>query len=616
MALVAALAAATLPAATPQIGLDEITPGMRGVGITVFDGAVREEFGVEVIGVLANVIGPRRSLILARLEGGPLAETGVIQGMSGSPVYFDGRLAGAVSYALGSFSTEAIAGITPIAEMAATDAAPVPEARRRPARILVAGDSARADLAVELRSAFARTEPFARRPDEVRGTGLPAADAQRLGTLLRPIATPLLLNGFVPDMVDLWTSALDASRFVAMVGGVSAVEAAASQAGDDAVPLQPGDAVGASLMRGDLNVTGTGTVTLVDEGRVYAFGHPFYNLGRAQLPMTRAQVATLLPSLAISSKLTTVGDVLGTIDQDRSTGIYGSLGPGPSLIPVNVSIAVAEGGPAESFAFEIIDDPFFTPLLTMTGVLNTLVSWSRDVIPAGTWEVSGAAHLGDGQDPIRIRNVFAGPAAGINASLATSTPITTVLANRFAPVGIERIDVAITAHNRPRTARLERVRVDAPRPRAGDTVPVTLTARTAEGETIVETVTVALPRDVTGSVRILVTDAAGLGARDAAAGRQAAQARSLSQLIRALNRSRQQDRFYLQLLASRPGAVVGGEARPALPPSVLAVLGGDRAGGDIAPLGEATLGEWEVPTGHVVSGSRLITLAVEPAEAE
>ena len=615
VAVVAALAVATLPAATPQIGLDEIAPGMRGVGVTVFDGAVREEFGVEVIGVLANVIGPRRSLILARLNGGPLAETGVIQGMSGSPVYFDGRLAGAVSYALGSFSTEAIAGITPIGEMAATDAAPVREARRRPAPVVVAGGR-RADLAVALRSAFTRTEPFARRPDDVRGTGLPAADAQRLGTLLRPIATPLLLNGFVPDVIDLWTSALDASGFVAMIGGVGAAGVAGSQAGDDTAPLEPGDAVGASLMRGDLTMTGTGTVTLVDEGRVYAFGHPFYNLGRAQLPMTRARVATLLPSLAISSKLTTIGDVLGTIDQDRSTGIYGSLGPGPALIPVDVTIAAAGGGPVESFAFEIIDDPFFTPLLTLTGVLNTLVSWSRDVIPAGTWEVSGAAHLRDGHDPVRIRNVYAGQAAGINASLAIFTPLTTLLANRFAPVGIERITLTITAHNRPRTARLERVHVDAPRPRAGDSVRVTLAARTAEGEAIVETVTVPLPRDVTGPVRILVADTAALEARDAAAGRQPAQARSLPQLIRALNRSRQQDRFYVQLLAPRPGAVVRGEARPALPPSVLAVLNGDRAGGDVTPLREATLGEWEIPTGHVVSGSRLMTLTVEPAEAE
>ncbi len=615
VAVVAALAVATLPAATPQIGLDEIAPGMRGVGVTVFDGAVREEFGVEVIGVLANVIGPRRSLILARLNGGPLAETGVIQGMSGSPVYFDGRLAGAVSYALGSFSTEAIAGITPIGEMAATDAAPVREARRRPAPVVVAGGR-RADLVVALRSAFTRTEPFARRPDDVRGTGLPAADAQRLGTLLRPIATPLLLNGFVPDVIDLWTSALDAGGFVAMIGGVGAAGGAGSQAGDDTAPLEPGDAVGASLMRGDLTMTGTGTVTLVDEGRVYAFGHPFYNLGRAQLPMTRARVATLLPSLAISSKLTMIGDVLGTIDQDRSTGIYGSLGPGPTLIPVDVTIAAAGGGPVESFAFEIIDDPFFTPLLTLTGVLNTLVSWSRDVIPAGTWEVSGAAHLRDGHDPVRIRNVYAGQAAGISASLAICTPLTPPLANRFAPVGIERIALTITAHNRPRTARLERVHVDAPRPRAGDSVRVTLAARTAEGEAIVETVTVPLPRDVTGPVRILVADTAALEARDAAAGRQPAQARSLPQLIRALNRSRQQDRFYVQLLAPRPGAVVRGEARPALPPSVLAVLNGDRAGGDVTPLREATLGEWEIPTGHVVSGSRLMTLTVEPAEAE
>ena len=120
MALVV-LTLATLPAATSRMPVDEIEAGMQGTGVTVFDGTRREPFDVHVLGVLTNVLGPRRSLIVARLEGGPLAQTGVIRGMSGSPVYIEDRLVGAVSYALGSFSREAIAGITPIEEMAATD---------------------------------------------------------------------------------------------------------------------------------------------------------------------------------------------------------------------------------------------------------------------------------------------------------------------------------------------------------------------------------------------------------------------------------------------------------------------------------------------------------------
>ena len=606
----ALLAVAVLPAATPRIGLDEIEPGMRGVGVTVFNGATREEFGVEVLGIINNVMGPRRSLIIARLDGGPLAETGVIQGMSGSPIYFDGKLAGALSYSLGSFTTTAIAGITPISEMAATDATPMRTARHGASAIVFA-DGDRDHVASAVRQAFARTQPFAERPGDVRGTGLPLAEVARLGTQLQPIATPLLLNGFVPEVIDLWSSAFDGTGFVTTIGGMAA--GGASQPDDDGEPLSPGDAVGATLMQGDLAMTGTGTVTLVDDGRVYAFGHPFYNLGQSQMPMTRARVTTLLPSLALSSKITAVGDVVGTIDQDRSTGIYGSLGASPSLIPVDVRIAASDRDLTESFAFEVIDDPFFTPVLTLTGLLNTLLSWTRDLSPASTLEVTGAVHLGGGNDPIRLHNVYAGQRAAVDAAFSATTPLTTLLGNRFLPVKIERVELSITAHEAPRTAQLERVRVDAPRPRSGDAVPITISARTAEGDAIIETVHVTLPRDLTGPVQILVADAATLEAREASAGRQPGQARSLPQLIRALNRSRQQDRFYVQLLAARPGAIVRGQARAALPSSVRAVLDGDR-GGEVTPLGEAVLGEWDLPTGHVVSGSRLITVTVEPAE--
>ena len=603
----AALTLVPLPAATARMPVDEIEAGMQGIGVTVFDGTTREQFDVHVLGVLTNVLGPRRSLIVARLEGGPLARTGVIQGMSGSPVYIDDRLVGAVSYALGAFSRDAIAGITPIEEMAATDATPLRTARRSPAPPPRTREVTHDILVDVVGSAFPSVEPFARRPGDIRGSGLAAVDAGRFGALLRPIATPLVLSGFTPEIHDLWATAFDAASLVPTVGGL----AGRTMAQENERPLAPGDPIGASLIQGDLAMAGTGTVTLVEEGRVYAFGHPFYNLGRAQLPMTRAQVTTLLPSLAISSRLASVGPVLGTFDQDRSTGIFGSLGSGPELIPVTLSITAADRRLSERFEFEIIDDPLFTPILTLTGVLNTFLSWTRDVAPSSTYEVAGTATLDGQHGDVTFRNVFTGQSAAFAAALSATTPLMSLLGNPFEPVEVERIDVTIATHERPRTAALERVQVDAARIRPGDTLPVRIVARTLEGSPIENTLSVTVPPDASGSLQLLVADAATLDRRETQVGRQPHQARSLPQLIRALNTGRQQDRLYVQLLASRPGAVVRGQARTALPPSVLAVLDGDRAGGDVTRLRESALGEWEVPIGYVTSGSRLLSLMVE-----
>ncbi len=606
IALVAitALHHAALPAATERMPLDEVEAGMQGVGITVFEGSRRDEFDVHVLGVLTNVMGPRRNLIVARLEGGPLANTGVIQGMSGSPVYIDDRLVGAVSYSLGSFAKEAIAGITPIDEMTATDAAPVREARHpAPALQLAATGPRLTDI---VRQTFARLTPFAERPVDIHAAGIPTAEAGQLGTLLRPIATPLILNGFVPEIHKLWSTAFDQSGFVTMIGGTSSGSATQST---ETATLEPGDPIGAILMRGDLTIAGTGTVTLVEDGRVYAFGHPFYNLGHAKFPMTRAHVTTLLPSVAISSRIASIGEVLGTIDQDRSTGIYGTLGPGPPMIPVTVSLSAADRDLNERFEFEIIDDALFTPLLTYTGVLNTFFSWTREV-GASTYEVSGVARL-RGHDDVGFRNVFTGDTAGISAALSTAVPLTALLANAFEPIDLERVDITIAFYEERRVATLQRVWVDADRLRAGDTVPVKIASRTAAGDNIVNTVEVPLPRHITGRVQLLVADAAVLLQREVQAGRQAQQARSLPQLIRALNTTRQNDRFYVQLLSAQAGAVVRGAPLTALPPSVLAVLEGDRESGEVVRLQQATLGEWEVPTNHVVSGSRLLTLTIE-----
>ena len=608
VAAAALLAAVPLPGVTARMPLDEVRAGMTGTGITVFEGTTRERFDVHVLGVLANAVGPRRHLIVARLAGGPLAETGVVQGMSGSPVYVDDRLIGALSYGFGAFSTDAIAGITPIGEMAATDAAAAP--LRSVDRLSPAGPPfAPAAMLAHLGGALIeRAQPFARRPIDVRADGLPAAEAGRIGALLHPIGTPVGMGGFVPEVRDLWSEALGGAGIVTPVAAPAGVAPQGGAAPRNA-PLHPGDAVGAALMRGDLTMAGTGTVTLVDDGRVYAFGHPFYNLGPAQFPMTRARVTTLLPSRAQSTRLASVGEVLGTIDQDRATGIFGTLGPGPALVPVTITLAADDRDLRERFAFEVVDDRVLTPLLTYTGVLNTFFAWTRQV-GAGTYRVEGTARL-RGRPDVTFGNVFAGDAAAAGAAAAVAAPLTTLAVNRLEPVAFERIDIAITSSAQARTATVERAWIDADRLRAGATVPLRVALRDWEGRTVVETLALPLPPHVTGPVQLLVADAIRAGQRDLAGGSHPRSARTLPQLIRTLNTLRRNDRIYVRLIVPRRGAVVGGEPLPGLPASVLAVLQGDRAAGDVTDLHDVTVGTWEIETDRMVTGSRLLTLIVE-----
>ena len=595
------LSLAPLSGTTAQMPLSEVRPGMTGVGLTVFEGTKREEFGVRILGILENVMGPRRSIIVAHLEGGPLKETGVIQGMSGSPVYIDDRLVGAVAYALGSFAKEPIAGITPIAEMIEADRAPDHRARHQgiPLQLPVTQDS----LRTLVRDAFRRVRPFADQPSDVRAFGLEPVEAGRLGTLLHPIATPIALSGFVSEIHNLWASAFNGGGFVTTIAGRTVLQDNADEL------LRPGDAVGASLVRGDLSMAGTGTVTMVDNSRVYAFGHPFYNLGPVNFPMTRVSVTTVLPSLAISSKIAAIGEVLGTIDQDRSTGVFGTLGPGPRLIPVRISLESADRDLRQTFEFEVVEDTLFTPLLTYTGILNTLFSWTRQ-IGATTYIIDGTAHLQDHAD-ITVNDIYTGTTAPIGAATAFMAPLSTLFENDFERIVLEAIDITIVSIEEPRTATLERVWFDVDHPKAGDTVPLKVLTRSYRGATRVETVMVDLPEYAVGSLEILVADATQLTQRERQKGLSLRNAENLDQMIKALNDMRRNNRLYVKLLSPAAGAIVRGKTLPSLPPSVLAVLEGDRRSGGLVRLRQATLGEWQIQTDYVVSGSRLLTIDVE-----
>ncbi len=600
--LLAALSWVPLPASTALMPIDEIRPGMAGIGRTVFQGTELQEFKVRILGVLRNIQGPKRDLILARLEGGPLGDTGVAQGMSGSPVYIDGRLIGAVSYSIGAFSKEPIAGITPIAEMKEAT-----QASRRPAPLRARIDLpiTREGLARALTSAYARLAPFASRPTDVQSIGLPAAAGAQIGAMLRPIATPLVMSGFEPETVDLLAGAFTAAGFTPVVSGGSHDPALP----ESTAPLREGDAVGVSLIRGDLEMGATGTVTHIDGDRIYAFGHPFYNIGPAEFPLTRAYVYTMLPSLMTSFKISSLGETIGTMQQDRATAIAGTLGKGPALVPMTVTLESDRSNSRRTLTYQIVNDQLFTPLLAYVAMFNTLGSYERQY-GAATFTVRSRARI-KGHGDLTVEDVFTGDNPILGASTAVAGPLTMLLANDIEPISLEGLDVSITSTETPRSVTIQRAWLDEVRPRAGRTVPLKVLTRSYRGEEKISTVPIEIPANMTGELSILVTDGRQLNALEQRDLRRSLQPQSVTQMLRVLNDTRRNNRIYIRLLSGKPGAVVNGEALTALPPSVLSVLEGDRNGGTFTPIRNATVGEWELPMDSAVTGSRLLTVSVE-----
>ena len=478
-----ALLVVSLPAAPPYYPIDDIKPGMVATGHTVWQGDTIEEFQVHIIGVLRNVVGPRRDLILAKLEGGPLAHTGVIAGMSGSPVYLDGKLVGAVSYSLGAFSKEPIAGITPIAEMidaATLDTPRPPMGTRAKLEMPVTRES----VAAAMRASMSWARPFADRPGDVQifGEGV----SGQVATMMRPISTPLNFGGFSPEVADMLGASFRDYGFLPVAGAAAAAQAQSRST----APLRPGSAVGVNIISGDFNMGATGTVTEVVGNRIYAFGHPFFNLGPIAFPMTQAYIHTLLPSMTSSMKISTLGDTIGTIRQDRATTIAGLTGDGPSTIPVKISLE-SDRGFKKHFEFSVVNDQLFTPLFTYASILSTLTSYERET-GAATFNIKGTMNV-KSHGEVKIEDMFSGNSASINTAGSVMAPLTFLLDNDFEPIQIEAVDLTIQSTEQPRTATIERVWLDGVRARAGRTVPLKVLMRTYRGEEVVSTVPLEIP---------------------------------------------------------------------------------------------------------------------------
>ncbi|NWG13620.1 MAG: hypothetical protein HXY20_08810 [Acidobacteria bacterium] len=589
--------------------VENVKPGMKGFGKTVFQGSKPVDFDAEIIGVLRGV-GPGTSAVLARLSGGALANTGVFEGMSGSPVYVEGKLLGAIAFSF-QFAKEAIAGITPITQMveAFADAGPPGSAGFR----IMLKKSMLWDYLLPQNPPAEASEILAR----------PHRDIQQEPVLARfgghdmvPISTPLALGGFAPETLKAFGPQLRAMGLSALQGsgnpGPQPRAAPRKPAAADASPLEPGSAISIPLVRGDLDASAGGTVTHIEGDRLYAFGHQLFSLGFTELPIHRARTLTVFPSLQSSFTILETGDPIGATRQDRSSGIYGILGEKARMIPMTVQMTTSRGA-KKVLKYEVARDQFLTPFLVNFTVFNSIVASER-VLGVATLEIKGKISI-KGQKAVEIENRFSSDSnSPAFASLSIALPVNFLLAFGYQNLEFERIDIEISAMEEDRAALLDSVRVDRSEIRAGDAVDMKIFSRKSNGESVEDHYPVRIPPDVTpGPIALLVADGTTIMERDAREQGDQLVPRDLPQLIEFINRLRKNDRLYVRLFRQEPGAVIRGEGLPGLPPSILSILRSERTTGGMSPIQTSTFMEFELPpSDYVVSGSKLLSLRIKP----
>jgi len=574
--------AAALSAQTPFFPLKDLKPGMRGTGRTVFSGSRIDEFQVEILGVLENV-GPKESLILARLSGGPLEHTGVMQGMSGSPVYIDGELVGAVAMAF-PYAKDPIAGIRPIEDMVRSSSI----AASPPQRPLIA----LADR--DLTRALPRPQPALTGPGPER---------------LIDIATPVSFGGFTRATLEAFAPQLRTLGLEPRQGitGGGSIEPGMGNPAD----LKPGSMISVQLMAGDYSVGADGTVTYIDGNRVYAFGHRFLDVGATDLPFARADVITLLPSLNTSFKLSTAREWMGAISHDNNTAVTGEIGKRAAMVPI--SIAVSHGSRAvQSYQLRIVNDPLLSPLLVQMAVYSVIDETERTV-GVSSIRVSGEIEFQNAPAPVLLNNMFAadtGSAAQV--SLSAAIPVAYVMQSSFDSLQLKKVALDIQAYDQKKQLTIDSVSVSRREVRAGEKLRLNVLLT---GENGVETAR-QFDYDVPigaepGTLYFTVADA---GATNLADFRQVltVNPRSPAQLITTVNNLHPNTKAYVRVWRADPAYQLEGVDLPDPPASVALILAGTQAShSGITQTRNAKLAEMEVDGGDmVISGVKTVQVEI------
>jgi SpoIVB peptidase S55 len=560
------------PAVTKFFPLSEVKRGMRGVAYTVFEGVNPEPMQVEILGVLKEALGPGQDMILARLHGDKPEYTGVVAGMSGSPVYIEGRLVGALSYRIGQFSKEPIAGITPIESM-----------------LQVRDD----DGAVGMKLASVSREI----------EGQPE---------MRAMETPLVFGGFSEETIERFGDRFRAMGLTPVVG-LGGADSAAVQP----EPLVPGSAVSAVLVRGDLSMAGTCTVTYLDPKRLLACGHPITQYGPVDMPMTKAMVLATLASPLNAFKIINTTETVGAFTEDRASAIMGRFGVEARMIPVVVEVVpppnVDKAAPSQTktFHFEVLDNRQLTPSAMLVSVYQSLQT-NNTAAEELSYRMTGEIDV-KGLPPVRMQGLMAqsefNPAT-INAALLVNDRFSKVYGNALEQPVVTGLRLKVEAIPSRMTAVLESARLSRIEAHPGDEIEVEATLHPYQAEARSVRVKVKLPAELSsGPMRVVVSDG---GTVDRLTTRTGAdRSVGLADAVAAMNRMHANDRVYVTLLDHAAQAVLDGEALPGVPLSMANVLEPLKEAQKMQLTGESVVEAGSVDAGYAVSGYQVLNLMVK-----
>ncbi len=572
--------------------VDQIKAGMKGKGRTVFSGNKIEEFNVEILGILRNW-QPKKDLILARLDGGPLERTGVMEGMSGSPVYIDGKLIGAISYSIAAFSKDALSGITPIEEMLKIEERELPKFSF--------------STSIPVKKHMTLDDLF-----EIQKEYFNANSASVVqGQTLTPLSIPLVFSGFSPKVLEKAAPFFTRIGFAPISAGLSGQ--ALNKVSYQDLRLRGGDAVGAQLISGDMEMTAVGTVTYVEGDKVLAFGHPLYNLGGVDFIMTKAKVLTVVPSLQTSSKLAVTDIPVGRFTQDRNAGIFGELGKSPKLIPINIRLLNDQN--EKTYTVNVVEDKILTPSLVNVVINNILYAEER-AIGDLSLDFRGTVFLENGMN-IRLEDLFSGnyDSSATNLSSLVASIVFYLTSNEFRDLSIHRIDLTIRAYEGVKIAFLDKVMLDKYDVSPGERIQIKIYTRNFRGEgALQDGISFQAPNLPSGSEFYLVV-ADSMSLRQVELGQYQTQTfmpRNLNQLIRLLSSLRKNNRIYVKIIGSKPGLFLKGEELPNLPLTMKSMFSSSRAASS-APteLKTSTLGQYQIPVPFVFRGLSVIPIKIK-----
>jgi hypothetical protein len=582
----------------PILPLSKIEPGMTGVGKTVYSGVRVDSFGVEVLDIMTNLY-PKLDVIVVRLTGKEAEASGVISGMSGSPVYIDGKLIGALAMRFGQFMKEPIGAVMPIEAMRK-----ITRFDDRPANTRYSGNSVPYINTVLCGGDSLPITPLADSPFAATGG-------------LERIPIPLLCNGVSESVLTSFDPLLSRLGFVVVPGGSMQTTGTS-----EPVALQPGSAVAEVFVSGDVSISATGTVTDISpNGEVLAFGHQVFNLGPIQAPMAGARILTVLPSLMGSSKMALTTDLIGTFQQDRLTGVQGVLGELPPMVPVSLDIASTRGI-EDQYQFQMAMGPSvntFSPLFARIALFQAMIA-SR--LASEPMSMRVKAEIGfDSAPTLTLSDFFSterrfgvletgGDVAEATAMIASA--LGALLVSDFETPTVNRLAISAQTEPGERVAEIRTIRQGQKTVEPGDTLLVKVDLQATDGTVMNFERHIPIPNPINGRMlNVLVGEGRRITQYEVRRNRDRFQPDSFEQLRRIFLDRRGNDSLYVQMRAIDRGMMVRGEELSALPPSIRQVMNNGRSSGDTKLMADRVIYEAADPTGYIVKGVKRLVVKVE-----